>query len=141
MLQVVGASGAAAQSAQIAKRAATMPFLFFFLLFLFFFSFFVLPLICCFHVPAKSCHLAEVQGFLACSLDVIYMTMAGQLSPFRGVFLWVLSGPSCAEWASGAFYFVRLEQTLLLFCGELTTVFQKNRLAGHFQLWLHCQAA
>ena len=101
----------------------------------------LLPLLCCFIFPGAACLLAEFQGFLVRSLDVINMTMAGQLSPLRSVLLWVLFGPSCAEWASGAFHFVLLEQNFLLFCGELTTVFQNNRLEGDFQLCLHCQAA
>ena len=93
----------------------------------------LLPLTCCFFFPGAACLLAEFQGFLARSLDAIYMTMAGQLSPLRSVLLWVLFGPSCAEWASGAFHIVFCLQPILLFCCEFTTVPQHMRLATYLE--------
>ena len=84
----------------------------------------LLPLTCCFFFPGAACLLAEFQGFLARSLDAIYMTIAGKLSPLRSILLLELFGPSYAEWASSAFYAAVLFQDIvLLFCGELTTVF------------------
>ena len=84
----------------------------------------LLPLLCCFIFPGAACLLAEFQGFLARSLDAIYMTIAGKLSPLRSILLLELFGPSYAEWASSAFYAAVLFQDIvLLFCGEFTTVF------------------